>query len=143
MACGAEHTVVQTTRGLYSWGNNEYGQLGTGDGKNRTRPAAVENLPSLAVDSLTCGYFHTVAMATEEETIWGWGANSFGQLSLHQNAKVLLPSRLRELERRRACVISAGASHTAFITAQVRSGLALTFPHVLYGPNAGKFVYMW
>lgn len=31
VACGHEHTVCITTKDVFAWGSNEYGQLGHGD----------------------------------------------------------------------------------------------------------------
>lgn len=119
VACGAEHTVILADSGIYSWGNNEHGQLGTGDTKSHNRPQQQPlEVASGELDTVVCGHFHTLVYGND--IVYGWGDNSFGQLSLPKLQKVKSPTRLGELERRHACDIAAGAFHTAFLSPQAR-----------------------
>jgi alpha-tubulin suppressor-like RCC1 family protein len=52
IAVGAFHNLALTEDGiLWAWGNNEYGQLGTGDTQPRSHPIRVEGLSDLSLVS--------------------------------------------------------------------------------------------
>lgn len=54
IAVGAFHNLALREDGiLWAWGNNEYGQLGTGDTQPRSQPVPAEGLSDLA---LVCIY---------------------------------------------------------------------------------------
>ena len=73
----------KTTPGLWAWGNNNYGQLGTGDTASRSSPVQVGTLTNWR--SVSCGSTHTVAIKTDG-TLWAWGANSNGELGTGDTA---------------------------------------------------------
>lgn len=53
IAVGAFHNLALKEDGtLWAWGNNEYGQLGTGDTQPRSQPIPVQGLDDL---TLVCG----------------------------------------------------------------------------------------
>ncbi|MFI8631280.1 RCC1 domain-containing protein [Microbacterium sp. NPDC077663] len=66
---------------VWAWGDNEYGQLGTGNNDSSTRPVRVDMAPlgGRVVTSLTTGARFTIAIASDD-TVWAWGDNSWGQL---------------------------------------------------------------
>lgn len=50
IAVGAFHNLALLNDGiLMAWGNNEYGQLGTGDTQPRSQPIPVQGLSGLTV----------------------------------------------------------------------------------------------
>lgn len=50
IAVGAFHNLaLQEDGALWAWGNNEYGQLGTGDTQPRSQPIPVQGLSGLAL----------------------------------------------------------------------------------------------
>lgn len=50
IAVGAFHNLALQEDGtLWAWGNNEYGQLGTGDTQPRSQPVPVQGLSGLTV----------------------------------------------------------------------------------------------
>ena len=70
--------AVDESGALWTWGNNELGQLGVGDvdahpGFNRVGTAT--DWQAVAV-----GPWHTVAIKADG-TLWGWGSNEFGMLT--------------------------------------------------------------
>lgn len=67
--------------------------------------------------------------------MWGWGANSCGQLGLHQSDDVLVPTRLHELEGRNVVQLAAGAAHTCALT---EDGIVLVFGNGLFGQIGHK-----
>jgi RCC1 and BTB domain-containing protein len=74
--CGGYHTVGLTKNGeVFTWGDNNYGQLGHGDMENRTVPTKVENLDGLVITKISCGYNHTAAL-TDKGEILTWYVRS-------------------------------------------------------------------
>lgn len=107
LSVGEAHSCAVAGGRAYCWGNNDDGQLGTGDEDSRTRPERVAGDPfwqRLAVgDEHTCGI-------DELERVFCWGANRRGQLGLGDRASrsepvmVSLPNR--------AALLSADFEHT-------------------------------
>ncbi|NDI35183.1 S-layer homology domain-containing protein [Chengkuizengella sediminis] len=82
ISLGDNHTVALDSEGkVYTWGNNEFGQLGLGDGVGEeiNRPQKVENLSGKTIIQVSAGASHTVALDSEG-TVFTWGNNSTGQL---------------------------------------------------------------
>jgi alpha-tubulin suppressor-like RCC1 family protein len=96
---------------LWCWGNNEYGQLGTGDRENRSTPTWVEALGS-DVHAASLGSAFGCARK-KDNSLWCWGANESGQLGTGDTEPRMLPEQIdpdglgREVRR-----ISAGGAHT-------------------------------
>ena len=63
--------------GLWAWGWNYYGGLGTGDIVHRSSPVQVGSLTTWSL--VACGHYHTIATKTDG-TLWAWGYNSIGAL---------------------------------------------------------------
>jgi len=60
---------------LFSWGRNNFGQLGLGDATNRSSPVQVSTgweTPSSGAGSSLC--------TKTDGTLWAWGRNQYGQL---------------------------------------------------------------
>jgi alpha-tubulin suppressor-like RCC1 family protein len=64
--------------GLYLWGDNQYGQLGTNDITDRSSPIQTV-AGGTNWKQVFGGNLHTVAIKTDG-TLWTWGYNSAGQL---------------------------------------------------------------
>jgi len=85
ISAGDQHMGVLTKEGkLYTWGYNDFGQLGWGlHGEGRVgqqKPNEVKGaLESEIVTDFSCGGGHTVAV-TKTSRIFGWGSNTNGQL---------------------------------------------------------------
>ena len=83
---GGEHTCGIAINGrVYCWGRNNGGQLGDGTTTNRFVPAPVVDANNVlyaggkTVVSLTIGYNHTCALASDDQA-YCWGNNANGQL---------------------------------------------------------------
>ena len=65
---GRSHTAALTKDGkVFTWGSNEYGQLGQGD-NDRYIPTKVESLDGIFIVKIACGEEHTVAITDKGET---------------------------------------------------------------------------
>jgi alpha-tubulin suppressor-like RCC1 family protein len=80
VAGGFDHSVAVKADGtVWSWGDNEYGQLGDGGTEYDTNlPVRVQGLPTNAI-AVAAGYSHTLALLGDG-TVWAWGDDSFNQL---------------------------------------------------------------
>lgn len=57
IAVGAFHNLALQEDGtLWAWGNNEYGQLGTGDTQPRSQPIPVHGLSGLTLVCIVVSY---------------------------------------------------------------------------------------
>ena len=85
VACSYYHTVVVCSRGdAFSFGRNDFGQLGLGDGVDRKEPAriAADSLrQGGGVVSVACGQYHTL-LITATNSVVGCGKNDYGQLGI-------------------------------------------------------------
>ena len=70
---------IKTDGTLWSWGYNNFGQLGLGNVTYYSSPKQVGALTNWS--SVSCGYYHTVSIKTDG-TLWSWGYNGIGQLGL-------------------------------------------------------------
>jgi alpha-tubulin suppressor-like RCC1 family protein len=77
---GENHTAAIKTDGtLWTWGSNQYGQLGNNQGNvNRSTPVTTF-AGGNDWKSVACGRFHTLAIKTDG-SLWTWGENGQGHL---------------------------------------------------------------
>lgn len=98
--------------GIYTWGQNNLGQLGNGNTTNNYTPTKI----NIAVDfkKISVGHNHVLAIA-EDDTLWGWGDNVNGQLAKNPStsATILTPTKLSDLKWQS---IACGLGHSVGIT---------------------------
>ena len=120
ISAGYRHTVAIDEEGkAYTWGYNEYGQLGDGTTTNSVLPICIsekENeLKGKRIVDISAGYRHTVAI-DEEGKVYTWGANYSGQLgdgTLDYSAEpICISNKENELKGKKIINISAGEDHT-------------------------------
>ena len=68
--------IIKDNGTLWTWGLNNYGQLGDGSTANRSTPVQIG---SESWSKVKCGLSHTLAIKVDG-TMWSWGANDSGQL---------------------------------------------------------------
>ena len=78
---GLTHTAaIDTSNNLWTWGVNNYGQLGQNSTTSTSSPSLVTvNGSNLTVSGVALGPNHTITVATNN-TLWTWGDNIYGQL---------------------------------------------------------------
>ena len=77
-AAGYFHSLAVRSDGtVWTWGDNQYGQLGDGTRTNRGSPVRVMGLTG--VTQVAAGYGHSLALRSDG-TVWAWGSNTVGQL---------------------------------------------------------------
>jgi alpha-tubulin suppressor-like RCC1 family protein len=92
-SCGGLHTAALKTGGtLWTWGSNQWGQLGTGvDATQVDVPVEVD--PGSRWLSVSCGWDHTVAVKADG-TLWAWGDNGSGELGVGDTRERTTPTRV-------------------------------------------------
>ncbi|GMF18203.1 unnamed protein product [Phytophthora lilii] len=123
VACGLYHTIAITTGGeVYSFGKNDYGQLGLGHARNMKVPTLAKT--SLGetdekIVSVSCGYYHTVTISEKGKLIT-WGRNDYGQLGIgskdHKNSAQYVPLPLSSKIKNASC----GCYHTLILMSNGR-----------------------
>lgn len=78
VAGGGYHTLALKDDGtVWAWGNNDYGQLGTGNNITSYIPQKVQGLEDI-IQISTRGD-HNLALC-DDGTVWAWGLNNYAQL---------------------------------------------------------------
>jgi alpha-tubulin suppressor-like RCC1 family protein len=76
--------ISSSTRRIYSWGVNTYGQLGSGVTTARSTPAKVKIVDddgnAIVMNGVSAGGTHTLAFGGVDDPVYAWGNNGFGQL---------------------------------------------------------------
>ena len=112
MSCGDEHTAVVTQSGrLFTFGCNEWGQLGLGHNNNVIKPSCVKRLKPDQVVAVATGRYHTV-VAMRSGKVWAMGCNSEGQLGVGRGSEwVSGPQQVAGLPTD-VVQLAAGAGHS-------------------------------
>ena len=118
--CGKDFCLLLTFSGLlYSFGSNQFGQLGHGDTEPRTYPVVVQYFLDMKkrVDQISCGFKHSACKCNNK--IYSWGCNSNGQLGTG-NLKHLYSPNLNNIKYSKVqfnfLQVSCGFRSTVFLT---------------------------
>ena len=117
-AAGRYHTLCITADGsLFSWGYNNYGQLGVGDTEGRRVPTLVTALQGKRVVHVAAGNHHTIC-STADDSVFTWGGGEGGKLGLGDDrSDRLMPTQVRgELLNKAMVQVAAGDQHSACVT---------------------------
>mmetsp|Transcript_92426 Transcript_92426/g.198139 ORF Transcript_92426/g.198139 Transcript_92426/m.198139 type:complete len:550 (+) Transcript_92426:74-1723(+) len=83
ISVGKEHAMALGEGGrLFTWGKNDFGQLGTGDEENRALPVYTELPYETYIAQVACGGNFTLGL-TKRGELWSWGrfqASNFPRL---------------------------------------------------------------
>ena len=91
IAQGGYSLVVKSDGTAWTWGANDYGQLGDGTTLKRTSPVRVSSI--IGVVQASNGAFHSLALKSNG-TVWAWGRNNRGQLGDNTEVERDLPVRV-------------------------------------------------
>jgi len=118
--CGKDFCLLLSTSGvLYSFGSNQFGQLGHGDTEPRTYPTIVKFFVSKkkTVDQISCGFKHAACKSNNK--IYSWGCNVNGQLGTG-NLKHMYTPNLNDIKYSKVksnfLQVSCGFRSTVFLT---------------------------
>ncbi|NXM04590.1 HERC5 ligase, partial [Tyrannus savana] len=110
-AGGAHSTTVSLSGAVYSWGKNDFGQLGLGDTEDRDCPSYVGALEHWKTVFISCGADHT-AVLSKEGLVCTFGAGGAGQLGHNSTRNELMPRVVAELWGARVSRVACGRQHT-------------------------------
>jgi alpha-tubulin suppressor-like RCC1 family protein len=82
VAAGSKHSLALTKDGvLFTWGDNEHGQLGDGAPESRSTPAAVPAGEGRKWMAIARGAPESFSLAFQDDgSLWSWGSNDDGAL---------------------------------------------------------------
>lgn len=104
------NTLLKSDGTVWTWGGNEWGQLGNGT----SSPTAYTSTPTqvaglTGVIAVASGFYDSFALKNDG-TLWGWGSNWIGQLGNGTSANSFTPTQVYNLTNLTA--VSAGLFHT-------------------------------
>ncbi|KFR08627.1 E3 ISG15--protein ligase HERC5, partial [Nipponia nippon] len=110
-AGGAHSAAVSLSGAVYSWGKNNFGQLGLGDTEDRDRPSYIGALEHWKTVFISCGADHT-AVLSKDGLVCTFGAGGAGQLGHNSTRNELMPRVVAELWGARVSQVACGRQHT-------------------------------
>lgn len=115
VSAGGNHSCSIFNGQLACWGDNTYGQLGTGSNTDEQTPLTVEDFQGEYTNAVSAGTNHTCAIKFGK--LYCWGDNSYGQLGLGTTGGSYNTPQLvgGSLSGKRVTEISAGVSDTCAI----------------------------
>ncbi len=112
--------AIKSNGTLWAWGNNGYGNLGTGSTANLSIPTQIGTATNWSTISL--GFGHVLAIKTDF-TLYAWGWNADGQLGDGTTVNKLVPYYLSTTN---TALIAAGVYHS-ICTISSGTGLIYTW----------------
>ena len=76
ISCGVQHALVLTSNGnIYGWGDNQYGQVGLGQGSEAfiPKPTRISKFNDIII-TIMCSFNRSFAL-TKEGMVYSWGSN--------------------------------------------------------------------
>jgi alpha-tubulin suppressor-like RCC1 family protein len=93
LSCGFDFSVCICTHGVFSWGNNGFGQLGIGNLDIHFSPQHISFFKNPGkILSLSCGYNFCVCI--HKNGVFSWGNNCRGQLGIGNDNNQSSPQRI-------------------------------------------------
>ncbi|NXY71623.1 HERC5 ligase, partial [Glareola pratincola] len=106
-AGGAHSATVSLSGAVYSWGKNDFGQLGLGDTEDRGCPSYIGALEHWKTVFISCGADHT-AVLSKDGLVCTFGAGGAGQLGHNSTRNELTPRLVAELWGARVSQVACG-----------------------------------
>uniref|UniRef100_A0A8B9EEK2 HECT-type E3 ubiquitin transferase n=1 Tax=Anser cygnoides TaxID=8845 RepID=A0A8B9EEK2_ANSCY len=112
IAAGGAHSIAVSLSGaVYSWGKNDFGQLGLGHTEDKDYPSYIEALEHWKTVFIACGADHT-AVLSKDGLVCTFGAGGAGQLGHNSTRNELTPRVVAELWGARVSQVACGRQHT-------------------------------
>jgi alpha-tubulin suppressor-like RCC1 family protein len=94
---------------VYTWGDNEVGQLGRNSGTDDYEPDVITGLGNIV--SISSGWYHTVAR-TDDGTVYAWGDNYAGQICDSTSSIKYSPVHISNWDGKYVRKVAAGGGST-------------------------------
>ena len=115
ITAGLQHSYARGDDGyIYSWGDNDYGQLGNGMARsNNFTPERVHHSEGVTYEQITAGNNHGVSVG-RDGSIYTWGSSSGGALGRATDdfPASSIPVIVRQPDDVTFTLVSAGESHS-------------------------------
>ena len=105
-------------KNIYSFGRNDYGQLGKGDTNNQIDLYENIELNKLNIIKISSGYEHTVIL-TKNNEVYSFGDNSYGQLGQSNNNNLNIPTLIKYFTDKKIINICCGEYHTVALAGNI------------------------
>ena len=113
VAAGYNHSLAIDTEGyIWSWGSNQYGQLGYGNTEWTCKSGYKIINPEIKFISISAGENYSLAI-DETGQLWAWGYNGYGQLGNGTTSNVFTPQKISEGTK--FVSVEAGGEHTVAV----------------------------
>ncbi|XP_065835558.1 probable E3 ubiquitin-protein ligase HERC4 [Oscarella lobularis] len=113
VAAGGFHSVALTISGnVFSWGKNDFGQLGLGDTLGRCTPTWIKMMKDHDVCYVCCGGDHTALLTKNDGRLFTFGSNGNGQLGHDFGHSHVVPKQVMELMGNSVVQVACGRQHT-------------------------------
>ncbi|XP_076284957.1 E3 ubiquitin-protein ligase HERC2 isoform X1 [Lasioglossum baleicum] len=110
--CGSQFSAALTAYGeVYTWGKGEAYRLGHGNEEHVDYPKAIETLKTKKVKDLCVGSLHVLAL-TEDQLVYGWGRNDYGQIDPALESVVAEPTICPTLSGKNVIGLACGPSQS-------------------------------
>src|SRR5580693_3883370 len=110
----ASHSFIITEDGLYSFGYNDYGQLGLGNNTHQNIPQKITQFNSSNIVSIACGDYHSFVLT--KDGLYSFGNNNFGQLGLGNNTNQNIPQKITQFNSDTIVSIACGVDYSLILT---------------------------
>ncbi len=118
IAAGAFHSLALAADGsLWTWGGNQYGQLG--NGSNSPTATTTSSIPTQINGSyahLAAGIYHSIALRADG-SLYSWGGNDQGQLGINPSSGNLINTPTLVAVAGTYAALAAGFYHTLALAA--------------------------
>ena len=121
ISAGMESSAALSASGeVYTWGADNYGQLGLGQGARYiNHPTRIRTLRNVPIVQIACGQYHMLALSAAGE-VYAWGQGLQGQTANEKKVDTNIPHVVDSLKDSRVKMIAAGGSHSAVVDEQGR-----------------------
>jgi E3 ubiquitin-protein ligase HERC3 len=115
VALGLWHSLILTDEGLYSVGNNSYGQLGLGNTEEALKAKRVDFFNNKTIVRIAAGSAHSACVLNTGE-VYCFGYGIYGQIGSGDRSNSLNPVLVSTLANERVREIACGTNHTLCLT---------------------------
>ncbi|MBI5778720.1 MAG: RCC1 repeat- and reductase domain-containing protein [Planctomycetes bacterium] len=138
VAAGDSHAVALKSDGtVWTWGNNETGQLGDGTFTSRNIPVQVKDNSGADylkdVVAIAACKKHTAALK-KDGTIWAWGKKTSIQLGSNSDLNSLFPVQVKNFTENLQDIIAIAADAEHTVTLEKAYFMSLAWERADYGP---------
>ncbi len=129
ISAGCFHSIALREDGnVWTWGLNEYGQLGDDTVEDKNTPIVVKGSGGVeylgSVVGIAAGGAHCVVLKADG-TLWTWGWNEYGQLgnnsTINSSTPVVVRDSEGQLVHEGVVICAAGGYHTIMQDEQMRA----------------------